>query len=130
MKLCSCFVVKITSSFIVHITAIHTFKKNWRYGYGGTIFLGKSTIIDSRENVTAGKKSFMQLFDSYLEMPEKNKRIETLSNDKLDQLNATQAGLFPSLEDIHPAINLALKKFPPQVLVKADSTRRGHRTNE
>ena len=109
---------------------MHRRTNGWRYGNGGTIFLGKSIIIDSNKNVIADKESFIQLFDAYLETPEINKRIKSLSTDKWDQLNATHAGLFPSPENIHPAINLALNKFPTQLLVKADSTRRGHRINE
>ena len=122
--------ILINHTFMNNTTAIHASKKNWRYGNGGTIFLGKSIIIDSNKNVIADKESFIQLFDAYLETPEINKRIKSLSTDKRDQLNATHAGLFPSPENIHPAINLALNKFPTQLLVKADSTRRGHRINE
>jgi hypothetical protein len=122
--------ILLNHTFKNNLTAIHTFKKNWRYGNGGTIFLGKSTIIDSRKDVTAGKKSFIQLFDSYLETPETSKRIQSLSTDKLDRLNATHASLFPPSEYIHPIINRALKKFPTQFLVTANSIRRGHRINE
>ena len=122
--------ILLNHTFKNNLTAIHAFKKNWRYGNGGTIFLGKSTIIDSSKNVTVGNESFIQLFDSYLETPERNKRIKFLSTDKVDRLNATQADLFPSPEHIHPVINLALEKFPFQLLLESDITRRGHRINE
>jgi len=57
----------LNQTFTNNKTALHAYKKNWRYGEGGVIFLGKSTVSGGETSAAAEKRSVIQIFDSYLE---------------------------------------------------------------
>ncbi|MCI5161213.1 MAG: hypothetical protein D3917_04150 [Candidatus Electrothrix sp. AX5] len=57
--------------------ALDVYKKNWRYGNGGKIFFYKGRLRDNEKMITAGKKSSISIFDTFIDrsMKEKKKRI-------------------------------------------------------
>lgn len=48
-------------------TAVDAYRKNWRYGDGGQVFLYKSRLAGNRELLTADKRSGIRVYDSYLD---------------------------------------------------------------
>lgn len=55
--------------------ALHAYKKNWRYGDGGTIVVSKSRLMSNDTPVTAKKRSNIIIFDSYSDNPKPEKRV-------------------------------------------------------
>lgn len=73
-------------NFVSNRKAIDAYKKNWRYGNGGTIHLYKSKIVDNDSTFKADKKSNIWVYDSYVkgDVP-KSKRIQI--DDTVDSLS-------------------------------------------
>ena len=106
-------------------TALHAYKKNWRYGRGGTIFLGKSAISGGEVSAEAGIKSAIQLFDSYLQVPTKGKRVHAVAVDDSNSSSAVTQDLFPDLQMIDPAIATGIKTMPQQTTRQILTNKRG-----
>lgn len=46
---------------------LDAYRKNWRYGAGGSVFLYNARVVNNKEPITADKKSGMWIFDSYID---------------------------------------------------------------
>ena len=63
--------------------AIDAYKKNWRYGSGGVLRVGKSFFSGNRAPISADKQSQIALFDTYLENQNKAGPVLLFSVDAL-----------------------------------------------
>jgi len=62
------------AEFINNRMAVDAYKKNWRYGGGGTVRLYKSHLYDNDSNFTADKKSKISIYDSFVNGDIKDKK--------------------------------------------------------
>ena len=122
--------VLLNQTFTNNNTALHAYKKNWRYGEGGVIFLGKSTVSGGDISAMADKRSVIQIFDSYLETPAKGKRVDVLAVDDQFKTNAATSTLFPDHRLIRGQLGDAAQKFPQQLKELANPNRRGRDTHD
>ncbi|MBT6070003.1 MAG: hypothetical protein HOH09_03000 [Proteobacteria bacterium] len=122
--------VLLNQTFKNNKTGLHAYKKNWRYGEGGSIFLGKSTVSSGDISAMAGKRSVIQIFDSYLETPAKGKRVDVLAVDDQFKTNAATSTLFPDHRLIRGQLGDAAQKFPQQLKELANPNRRGRDTHD
>ena len=106
-------------------TALHAYNKNWRYGEGGTIFLGKSTVSGGETSAAAEKRSVIQIFDSYLEIPAEGKRVDTIVVDDDSSSATLQKDLFPASDMVDPRLIDQLQDIPPELLEQITPARRG-----
>jgi hypothetical protein len=105
--------------------ALHAYKKNWRYGEGGAIFLGKSIVGGGEISAAAEKRSAIQIFDSYLEIPAEGKRVDTIAVDDDSSSSALQNDLFPDSDIVDPRLMEQLEGIPADLLKRVAATRRG-----
>ena len=119
--------VLLNHTFTNNKTALHTYKKNWRYGGGGVIFLGKSIVSGGSISATAGKRSAIQIFDSYLETPAKGKRVNTIAVEYRASRSALKQDFLPNPSEINPRLATVLRNIPPELLQQADYAQRGNR---
>ena len=117
--------ILLNQSLIDNKTALHAYKKNWRYGEGGTIFLGKSTVRGSEISAAAEKRSAIQIFDSYLEVPAKGKRIETIAVDDINSRSALRDNPFPDSGMINSRLANPIRDIPSELLERIISSQRG-----
>ena len=103
---------------------LHAYRKNWRYGTGGAIFLAKSTVSGSDDPVSAKKESSIDLFDSYLDRTLSGKRITATAVDGESRVQATQATVLPADDTIAPAISQVLQNLPAAALAQVAADRR------
>ena len=120
--------VLLNQTFKNNKTALHAYKKNWRYGDGGAIFLGKSTVSGD-VSAMAEKRSAIQIFDSYLETPAKGKRVDMLAVEHQNSRSALKRDLLPSPSEIDPRLSDALQNIPGELLRQANHAKRGDRTD-
>jgi hypothetical protein len=106
-------------------TALHAYNKNWRYGEGGAIFLGKSTVSGGETSAAAEKRSAIQIFDSYLEIPAEGKRVDTIVVDDDSSSATLQKDLFPASDMVDPRLIDQLQDIPPELLEQITPARRG-----
>ena len=67
------------SDFLANDQAIDAYKKNWRYGNGGYIYIAKSIFKENKRPFSADKHSQVYAFDSYIQLKNKDKHIRTWS---------------------------------------------------
>ena len=108
-------------------TGLHAYKKNWRYGDGGVIFLGKSTVSGDGISASAQKHSAIQIFDSYLETPPEGKRVDTIAVEHQALRSTLKQELLPSPSEIRPRLTNVLQDIPPDLLQQANHAQRGNR---
>ena len=120
--------VLLNQTFKNNSTALHAYKKNWRYGDGGAILLAKSTVSGD-VSATAQKNSAIQIFDSYLQTPAKGKRIDTLAVEHQNPITALKRDLLPDPSQINPRLVDALKNIPWELLQQANYAQRGDGTD-
>ncbi len=106
-------------------TALHAYKKNWRYGEGGTIFLAKSVVSGGQVSAAAKKRSAIQIFDSYLEIPAKGKRVDTIAVDDDHSRSAVHDNLLPDPDLVDSRLMDQLEKIPADLLEHIAPDRRG-----
>jgi hypothetical protein len=106
-------------------TALHAYKKNWRYGEGGTIFLAKSVVSGGEVSAAAKKHSAIDIFDSYLEIPAKGKRVHTIAVDGDHSHSAVHDDLFPDPDLVDSRLMDQLEKMPADLLERIAPDRRG-----
>jgi hypothetical protein len=105
--------------------ALHAYKKNWRYGEGGTIFLAKSVVSGGEVSATAKKRSAIDIFDSYLEVPAKGKRVDTIAVDDDHSRSALHDDLLPDLDLVDSRLIDQLENIPADLLEHIAPDRRG-----
>jgi len=120
--------VLLNQTFKNNSTALHAYKKNWRYGNGGAILLAKSTVSGD-VSATAEKHSVIQIFDSYLQTPVEGKRIDTSAVEHQNPFAALKKNLLPSPSQINPRLADALKNIPGELLQRANYAQRGDGTD-
>ncbi len=108
-------------------TGLHAYKKNWRYGDGGVIFLGKSTVSGDGISASAQKHSAIQIFDSYLETPPEGKRVDTIAVEHQALRSALKQDFLPSPSEISPRLTNVLQDIPSELLRQASHAQRGNR---
>jgi len=106
-------------------TALHAYKKNWRYGEGGTIFLAKSVVSGGQVSAAAKKRSAIDIFDSYLELPAKGKRVHTMAVDDGHSRWAVHDALLPDPDLVDSRLLDQLEKIPTNLLEHIAPDRRG-----
>jgi hypothetical protein len=104
--------------------SLHAYRKNWRYGTGGTIFLAKSMVSGSDDPVSAKKESSIRLFDSYLDRPLSGERIAATAVDGESRVQATQVTVLPADDTTTPVISQALQNLPAATLAQVAVNRR------
>ncbi|MBT3710370.1 MAG: right-handed parallel beta-helix repeat-containing protein, partial [Gammaproteobacteria bacterium] len=117
--------VLLNQTFTNNNTALHAYKKNWRYGEGGVIFLGKSTVSGGETSAAAEKRSVIQIFDSYLETPAKGKRVDTISVEHHASHSALERDTLPNPNQLDARLADPLRNIPAELLQQVTSTQRG-----
>ena len=121
--------VLLNQTFKNNKTALHAYKKNWRYGEGGVIFLGKSTVSGGDISAMADKHSVIQIFDSYLETPAKGKRVDTISVEHHASHSALEQDTLPNPNQLEARLADPLQNIPAELLQRANYAERGARTD-
>lgn len=111
-------------SFIDNQTAIHAYKKNWRYGTGGMILTANSHFLGNQLDLEAKKHAHIILFDNYLLSKIPKKRVYAWSVDGKYKQQAQTKDLAKKLKQL-PAMRKAMKWVPVRLLNKRDNHRRG-----
>ena len=119
--------VLLNQTFKNNSTALHAYKKNWRYGDGGVIFLGKSTVSGGDVSAIAEKHSAIQIFDSYLQTPTEGKRIDTIAVEHHASDSALEQDLLPNQSQRNARLADPLRNIPPELLQQVTHTQRGNR---
>ena len=90
--------------------AVDAYKKNWRYDQGGSAFIAKSVIEDNDSTLTVGKRSNIEVVDSYVSGAfEAAKRI--VVDETVDEDSRTKAATDERLEPAdHPVFEHSLIK--------------------
>ena len=117
--------VLLNQTFTNNNTALHAYKKNWRYGEGGVIFLGKSTVSGGETSAAAEKRSVIQIFDSYLETPAKGKRVDTISVEHHASHSALEQDTLPNPNQFDARLADPLRNIPAELLQQVTTTQRG-----
>jgi len=117
--------VLFNHSFVNNKTALHAYKKNWRYGEGGRIFIAKSTIVGGEVVAQAQKRSSIALFDSYVETKVRGKRVSTVSVDGIHKVLAGEQELLPTVQASSPWTHLQLQDLPSRCLAGIAADHRG-----
>ena len=117
--------VLFNHSFVNNKIALHAYKKNWRYGKGGRIFIAKSAIFGGEEVAAAKKESAIHLFDSYVDHPLSGKRVSTVSVDSLSRKIANRTKLFPIANEYGTGCEAELIEVPEQLRQHIQIGRRG-----
>jgi len=117
--------ILLNQTFTNNKTALHAYKKNWRYGEGGTIFLAKSVVSGGEVSATAKKRSAIQIFDSYLEVPAKGKRVDTIAVDDDHSSSALHNDLLPNPDLVDSRLMDQLDNIPADLLEHVTPDRRG-----
>lgn len=114
-------------SFMGNRQALHAYKKNWRYGAGGEILLFKSKLVDNDENVTAERKSKIQVFDSYADTPVKvTNRVSAFAVDgESDSAARHEDRLIPKGMQLNQRNSALIQRFDQSVMQLRDVDRRG-----
>jgi len=105
-------------------SALHAYKKNWRYGEGGSIFVGKSVVNGAGVSAEAEKRSQIQIFDSYLETPPKGKRVDVIAVDNTSR-SSFEKDLLPPEDLIGLKFKDQLEVLPPILRDRVHASRRG-----
>ena len=119
--------VLLNHTFKDNKTGLHAYKKNWRYGDGGVIFLGKSTVSGGETSAAAEKRSVIQIFDSYLETPPEGKRVDTIAVEHHASQSALERDLLPNQSQRNARLADPLRNIPPELLQQVTHTQRGNR---
>ena len=115
----------LNQTFTNNNTALHAYKKNWRYGEGGVIFLGKSIVSGGETSAAAEKRSVIQIFDSYLETPAKGKRVDTISVEHHASHSTLERDLLPNQSQLNARLADPLRDIPAELLQQVTTTQRG-----
>ena len=118
-------VVLFNHSFVNNKTALHAYKKNWQYGEGGKIFIAKSAIVGGEVIAQAQKRSFIALFDTYVDTQAKGKRISTVSVDDLSSESASRSTLIPKVDERGGGYDFESIEIPEQLRQQIRVGRRG-----
>jgi len=121
--------VLFNHSFVDNKTALHAYKKNWRYGEGGRIFIAKSAIVGGEVVAQAQKRSSIAMFDSYVETKVTGKRVSTDSVDGLSRKNASRANLVPNANEYGTGCDVEFIEAPNLLRQHIQTGRRGDHIN-
>ena len=111
--------------------SLDAYKKNWRYGTGGTILVSKSVISGNTKPITADKHSAIRLFDSFVDKPRFGKRVLALSAvDAKSRRRAAADSFLPNSVAVGSTIHTAIQSFAPAILEKRNAKIRGMLVND
>jgi len=106
--------------------ALHAYKKNWRYGTGGEIYISKSRLLNNDKPIEADKHSTMLLFDSFVDNSFENHRIKAIEvDDEKPSLATAHKEFVPPITPWHADITQTLQEHGAGLLEQASITRRG-----
>ncbi len=106
-------------------TALHTYKKNWRYGSGGTILAAKSVFESNQKDLQAKKRSNIYIFDSYSNSDLSKKRIHALGVDAKQRQKAVKNMYLPQQFSNRAFVQHALQQADPKLLLRRNMKTRG-----
>lgn len=114
--------VAYNSDFRDNALAIDAYRKNWRYGGGGKVFIYKSKIVGNAKMITADKRSDIWVYDTFVDREvDTKKRIQvhaTVDSNPGQRARESHYWRFP--ED-----TLESTVLDRNFLGKLDPTRRG-----
>ncbi len=118
--------VLFNNSLIENRIALSAYKKNWRYGDGGELFIGKSRIVGEVTDVV-DKHSFIQLFDSYLSSSgfEETSYIDMFAVDSRAEFVASESQIFPINDLGGSNLDNAIQTISHELLDQVKSSIRG-----
>ena len=119
--------VLFNHALIKNKIALSAYKKNWRYGDGGEIFIGKSRIVGDGIIAVVDKHSFIQLFDSYLSISglEKTSQLDIVAVDSRTEFVASESRMFPKSDIGGTNLDNAIQTIPQKVFDNVESSIRG-----
>jgi hypothetical protein len=116
---------------IANQVGLDAYRKNWRYGDGGTILVAKSRLSGNTRAIGADKRSEIQVFDSFIDSeihPAKNLRLD--DNDARDSELAATSEMLPPASTLSPKLRAALKMITRDKALLGDAKRRGARLKD
>jgi len=119
--------VLFNNSLIENSIALSAYKKNWRYGDGGELFIGKSRIIGDEVTDVVDKYSFIQLFDSYLSSSglEESSYIDIFAIDSRAEFVSSESEIFPKNNIGGTNLNKAMQTISQELLDQVKGSVRG-----
>ena len=119
--------VLFNHALIENKIALSAYKKNWRYGDGGEIFIGKSRIVGDGIIDVVDKHSFIQLFDSYLSISglEKTSQLDIVAVDSRTEFVASESRMFPKSDIGGTNLDNAIQTISQELLDQVKSSIRG-----
>ena len=90
----------------------------------------RSAITGGETGARANKRSFIQIFDSYLEKAPTGKRVDVLAVDDQFKTNAATSTLFPDHRLIRGQLGDAARRFPQKLKELANPNRRDRDTHD
>jgi hypothetical protein len=105
------------SNFINNKIQFNAYKKNWRYGGGGSLIIDKSILRALRNKITADKKSEILVYDSIVSPP----YIGKSKNVTIDVNSSSLSNKVDAKTEFHPEIVSELGNWG----LKSDLRRRG-----
>ena len=108
--------------------ALSAYKKNWRYGEGGTIILSKSVVTENDKSVAAKKRSRIGLFDSFIDNTDKNKRISIISIDNKNKTQASRKEVLPDELFEQFSVENNFDSIPKEMMNQINNNQRGAST--
>ena len=119
--------VLFNHAFIKNKIALSAYKKNWRYGDGGEIFIAKSRIVGDGIIDVVDKHSFIQLFDSYLSISdlEKTSQLDIVAADSRTEFVASESRMFPKRNIGGTNLDNAIQTISQELLDQVKSSIRG-----
>ena len=119
--------VLFNHALIKNKIALSAYKKNWRYGDGGEIFIAKSRIVGDGVIGVVDKHSFIQLFDSYLSISglEKTRQLDISAVDNRSEFVASESRMFPKSDIGGMNTSAAIQNISQKFLDNVESSVRG-----
>ena len=119
--------VLFNNALIEKKIALSAYKKNWRYGDGGELFIGKSRIIGNEVTDVVDKHSYIQLFDSYLSSSdfEETSYIDMFAVDSRAEFVASESQIFPKNDLGGSNLDDAIQTISHELLDQVKSSIRG-----
>lgn len=120
----------INQTLINNKQSLHAYRKNWRYGDGGLIFVAKSKLLSSDTPISADKYSGIYLSDSFQDKTEEKKRVFYYQVDDKHLSKAVDSNVLPKHMLTKRAVTNIVNNVPAAVMSRINVSMRGALPND
>ena len=124
--------VLFSQTFSGNGKALDAFKKNWQYGGGGRIAVSKSQFLENDKPITLDKHSSIQIFDSFMDDPQKrsnNFLLDFVDSDKRGKSQFPNS-FYPKIWAMNNEVKEILESLSQDPIFSRNSKYRGARLND